>query len=382
MDPSSTKIPTSAPAKVEKDVFLGVIWTGVGISFLCLLIRLYARWRSFKRFWFDDALVAFAWLLALLTAIDWQMIAGYMYQTISITSGQLWPPPATFVNDIERYFKGSLVIWVFFLTSLWAVKFAFLLFFRRLGKNVTGQKVLWWLVFAFTLATYLVSVGTLPYSCLTGRISEAAQNCTSNAKIRLQRAILKLACAVDILTDYMIMAIPISMLWRSQMSLRKKLVLAGIVSLTVITTVFAIVRVTSVSALSRQPDAPWANMWSFIELCIAIIVACLASFRSLFTSSKTRLPKPKQGSSDNSHNLFRQGIKRTLPSQTALELASIFKKSGESEIRSTDNEQVQDWKGDIESARGHSTDHIVSSTNVWFGGGRVRHGENTLYSPS
>ena len=64
------------------------------------------------------------------------------------------------------------------------------------------------------------------------------------------------------------MGIPIKMLWRVQMSLRKKCALAGIFLLATITCVFAIVRVTVISTLTRQPDTSWSYMWSSIEQCI------------------------------------------------------------------------------------------------------------------
>ncbi|KAL8837434.1 MAG: hypothetical protein Q9170_002518 [Blastenia crenularia] len=364
MDLLSTRPPATEPAKVDQGVFLRVIWSGVWISFLCLLIRLYARWRTFKKLWFDDAFVVFAWILALSTAIDWQIVSGYMYQFISITSGQLWPPPARFVKDTENYYKGSVAVLVFFYTSLWAVKFSFLLFFRRLGQNVRGQQIFWWLVFGFTVATYLICIGDIQYSCLAVPLPKLFKNCSTDAAVRFQRATLKLNCAVDVMTDYMIMAIPISMLWRVQMSLRKKIALVGIFSLAVITTVFAIVRVTSISALTKQPDTSWSYMWSSIEQCVAIVVACLASFRSLFTDPKTRLPQPAQRPSDDSGNVFLRGIKRTLPSSVTMELASIFKSTGESRTYTTDDERTQGWTDDIESRTAGSREHIVHHHKV------------------
>ncbi|KAL9002679.1 MAG: hypothetical protein Q9188_004405 [Gyalolechia gomerana] len=207
MDLFSTRPPATAPAKVGEGTFLPAqrtIWSGVVISLLCLLVRLYARWRSFKRLWFDDAFVIFAWLMALFTAIDWQIVARYMYQFISITSGQLWPPPASFVKDTENYYKGSVVVLVFFYTSLWAVKFSFLLFFRRLGHNVTGwHKVFWWSVFGFTVATYLVCIGDIQYSCLAVPLPKLFQHCSTDGAIHYQLVTLKFNCAVDVLTDYM-----------------------------------------------------------------------------------------------------------------------------------------------------------------------------------
>ena len=64
------------------------------------------------------------------------------------------------------------------------------------------------------------------------------------------------------------MAIPINMLWRVQMSLRKKTALVGIFSLAIITCVFAIVRVTVISTLTRQADPSWLYMWSSVEQCV------------------------------------------------------------------------------------------------------------------
>ena len=166
-------------------------------------MRLVVRWKSFKKLDFDDGFVIFAWVLALLTAIDWQIVAGFMYQFIAITRGQLWPPPATFVDDSERYFTGSAVFIIFFYTSLWAVKISFLLFFKRLGLNVRRQKVLWWCVFAFTIATYLSCIGNIQYSCLVVPLAELVKHCSNDWEINFQQTTLKFNCAVDVLTDLM-----------------------------------------------------------------------------------------------------------------------------------------------------------------------------------
>ncbi len=52
------------------------------------------------------------------------------------------------------------------LVGLWCIKFAFLAFFRRLGRNVKGQKILWQVVFAFTVAGLAISVGVCYYPCI------------------------------------------------------------------------------------------------------------------------------------------------------------------------------------------------------------------------
>ena len=185
-----------------------------------------------------------------------------------------------------------MVILVFFYTSLWAVKTSFLLFFRRLGHNVTGQKVLWWCVFAFTLASYFVCIGDIQYSCLASPLENNFARCSTDAALRFQRITLDFNCAIDVLTDFAskfrhlqtvlnksaliewtVMAIPISMLWSVQMSLRKKAALVGIFSLAIITCVFAIVRVIVISTVTHDSHTAWSAIWNqakwiSVEQCV------------------------------------------------------------------------------------------------------------------
>lgn len=61
------------------------------------------------------------------------------------------------------------------------------------------------------------------------------------------------------------MLVPVTLLWRVRLSIRKKLALGGIFSITVLIMVFAVVRVIVVSSYSSEPDQSWLYMWSSIE---------------------------------------------------------------------------------------------------------------------
>ena len=128
-----------------------------------------------------------------------------MYQFLATTSGQVFPPPTSFVRDSERYYKGTAAVFVFYYTSLWAVKFSFLAFFKRLTKNVAGQKVIWWSVSAFTVASYLVCIGDMQYLCLVTPLEKLLTHCSTSGALRYQQVTLKTNCAMDVLTDYMSM---------------------------------------------------------------------------------------------------------------------------------------------------------------------------------
>ena len=60
----------------------------------------------------------------------------------------------------------------------------------------------------------------------------------------------------------LVILVPVNLLWKVQISLRKKLALAVEFSITIIIMVFAINRVVVVSSFSRQLDQTWLYMWS------------------------------------------------------------------------------------------------------------------------
>lgn len=161
------------------------------------------RIRSFKKFYWDDAFVLIAWLMLLASAIIWQCISKNMYQALYIASGVSLSIPPTFIEDSQTYLRGMLAIILLFQSGLWSVKISFLLFFRRLGENVSGQKVHWWIAFAFTLATYFVGIGTIQYNCLTPSFADIIQNCSFGPAINFERTTLITNCMIDVSSDLM-----------------------------------------------------------------------------------------------------------------------------------------------------------------------------------
>ena len=83
------------------------------------------------------------------------------------------------------------------------------------------------------------------------------------------------------------MTIPFNILWRSRIPRRQSLALGGVFSLVLVTITFAIVRATlSTVGVTKQMDTPWVLVWSSAEANIAIVVACIGSFRMLFVQNR------------------------------------------------------------------------------------------------
>ncbi|KAH9905727.1 hypothetical protein F4778DRAFT_802192 [Xylariomycetidae sp. FL2044] len=305
------------------------------ISLVFLLVRIYSRVTGPRRLYWDDVLIIFAWLLALLSAICWQLVVDYLYNFLHLTGGLLWPAPQTFIQDTEHFYIGQLVVLIFFYTSLYSVKLSFLLFFKRLGQGVHAQKYIWWPILALTLATYFVCIGDIQYKCIVRPFAEIATSCSSDANVDFTLVTLKVNCAMDVLTDFLIMLIPFTMLWRVRIPWEKKLALAGLFSLVIITMVFSIVRVTVVSALTRQPDISWLYFWSSVEQCVAISVACLSAFPRLF-QQPSRNQKPQYTPSDTYRSIMRR-IKSRQHDGATTELSTYPGGDGYGYIRTGDN---------------------------------------------
>ncbi|CAI6332456.1 unnamed protein product [Periconia digitata] len=97
---------------------------------------------------------------------------------------------------------------------------------------------------------------------------------------------------LDILTDLLIMAIPYMILRHVRLSTKQKLVLYSLFSLVIITIGVALTRVI-VSMKARRQGGLTVSLLVFLadaEAATALFVACIGSFRTLFTQADTLTP--------------------------------------------------------------------------------------------
>ena len=163
--------------------------------------RFWARIKGFKRLYWDDFFVFVAVILHIVTGIVWQTFMAHdMYEMMSVVAGLQLPGP-NFLAHVHRYGKSSLASLLLFYSTLWAIKFSFLVFFRRLGKHVRRQRLLWWPIFGFTVTSYLIILGITPYGCLGGSITHLVEECATESVISSNRKIFLCCFILDVLTD-------------------------------------------------------------------------------------------------------------------------------------------------------------------------------------
>lgn len=143
----------------------GVMWAAVAISCLFVIFRLAVRVRTFKKLQADDYLTVAAWCMFLASSIVWQLKAYILYWLYDVVYGRT-QFSTEFLHDYST-FMPQIVTWnVLFYSCLWSIKFSFLVFFRRLQSRVErAQRIWWWVVFAITVATWVVCIADIDYNC-------------------------------------------------------------------------------------------------------------------------------------------------------------------------------------------------------------------------
>ncbi|PYH79595.1 hypothetical protein BO82DRAFT_385086 [Aspergillus uvarum CBS 121591] len=303
---------------ISFDALIATLWTFTALSCCSIIFRLYVRLLTYRRLFLDDALVVLAWAMMLATTVMWQVEGPALYHYSPVFSGKTLPT-LEFL-DAYTHLQGYLVAWlVLFYSGLWLVKLSFLTFFYTLGTKIRSHRVWWWIVFGITIAWWIICIGIIDYRCTINSTAYTMAHCGSIDRVHHDNKIIYGSCAGDIVTDALILSVPIFVLWNSQLPLRQKMVLFAFFLATVVVMAVAIVRVAVGIDYAQTMDISWVYFWSCIEMGTAVMVACAASFRQLYITSRNRHlfgkgPKVKQAVDSGHRRLLQFQFQNTEPS--------------------------------------------------------------------
>lgn len=170
-------------------------------------------------------------------------------------------------------------------------KISILLLYRRIFPNPRLLIVLW-TVGAFVVCYCTAQFFVLLIQC---RPIRAAWDPTvpNPTCIRVNTTYIIIG-AFNALTDIVTLCIPMPMLWRLQISRERKAQLIGMFMLGGFVCVVSIYRVPKMYSISLS-DVSWSDVepcvWSVVEVDVAIVCACLPTFRPLFDRKVRRSNK-------------------------------------------------------------------------------------------
>ncbi|KAF3913790.1 hypothetical protein ABW21_db0200448 [Orbilia brochopaga] len=282
------------------------------VSFIATTTRTYTRHRINKGLHTEDWLAVIACAILLIQVVlcclftpRYTFLVNTPQLQIAIT---LWPQnPLDYVKLTLEYYIGS---YIGFLTALWLVKFSFLFFYKRLAEGRSCSK-LWIFTFAFCALSYVGNVIGFFFVCIP---FSTYFDTTCQQQTARSNASLYGATATDIISDLLIMAIPLRLIRHLRMSGLQKVGLAGLFCLGFIVIVLSLARTIRINAGGSgaypQSDPRWVALWSIAEETTAILVCCLPAIRKLFSTHRQR--RTGSGSSertpmsDSAHTVTRK----------------------------------------------------------------------------
>ncbi|TVY33395.1 hypothetical protein LSUB1_G007291 [Lachnellula subtilissima] len=277
--------------------FLREEWALYGVGTLVLLTRFATRIKTvgFKGFQGDDYMSIL--VLALFT-VDAATVHIVYYSGTNVEGSvlqQIRPLTATEIDMFTHGSKEQLVAWYSYTALIWAMKGTMLFFFNRLTFGLDQHRYIKWLAIGCGLS-YVAVFLTITLGCFPTRknwqvVPDPGKVCT----LKLQNFLVTVV--LNVITDAAILAIPVPLLWRLKVPLRRKLVVALLLCSGLFVICAAIVRVAL--TLGAHPSAKNINRWGVRETIVGIVAINLPILRPLF--NKTFWSKGTFKSSSPSH---------------------------------------------------------------------------------
>lgn len=274
---------------------IAVAWTGFALAAALVGLRCYVRLSETNRLHADDC-----WVLAALTflganAVLQTLQTPYLYYLVGVQR-RVIPVGQGLIEEGGFYTKYEFVVIALFWTITWSVKSSFLAMYWRLFVGLPKYRAAWWFVAVFAALSY---VGCWVSSVLTchpptryfdfGKsmrclcrvqiLTILQGQCIKPIDVKGSMISISYSTAVDVLTDLMIMVLPIGLLPALQVNRKQKAGLAGIFMVGLIVIAAALVRLTQIVGQSRS-DPVGLAVWGLVESSISVMVGSLPALKT------------------------------------------------------------------------------------------------------
>ncbi|KAI4111615.1 MAG: hypothetical protein LQ339_000486 [Xanthoria mediterranea] len=282
---SRSAIPLSPMPALPVDEQLVGIGIFLGIAVTLAVGRTYIRVVQTRKVSVDDGFfyLTVVALIAGTTTLYFDIPYIYVPQNVDPSTFHITPEFIAFLQQSLRFQASTCAL---LSVALFSVKLSFLTFFHGLLRRVRGLMIFWWCVLLFMVPVAIVFVCIIIMVCpyFDERV---LVKCSTPAAFARQNSLIQAAAVLDIFTDILIIMIPVALLWRVRISLRRKILLMFILGLSVFTIIVSIVRIAGARFPNGSVDSAWVVFWLQLEAAVAVIIVSITSYRSLFVKDKS-----------------------------------------------------------------------------------------------
>lgn len=133
-------------------------------------------------------------------AVIGQLFLVYMYEVTAVDNGA--PMGPDFPTHALRGVGAYGVILILSVSGIWLIKLNFLLFFYRLGNQVTVYRIVWWICFVFNIGCGAGCFGILQYPCMFGSVETIFVRCATASALRDTYVCAIMTAVLDVVSDF------------------------------------------------------------------------------------------------------------------------------------------------------------------------------------
>ncbi|XXH05028.1 hypothetical protein Hte_011452 [Hypoxylon texense] len=286
-------------ARIDKEPFLIVNGILFGSAVLSVAARLGIRIFGRRNIGWDDGLVLFA-TMALIVAFSVCLRLLNTLYLVEAMNKKAAVPFQEEIPDILDLSKWATVFAAMNWTAVYMVKFAFMNFFHVLIKGMSPRITrFYWATVGISIICWLYTI--LGPIIICPHFGASSAKCSANPHQHVRSLANNLIIAIiDIVTDSLIVALPVVILRQSMIPFTRKLSLAAILCLSTAMIICALARLVG-TIIDTQPDgsgsAPvWSTFWAMVEGCVSLIMTAVIAIRSVFVSQIIHDDRQKQAS--------------------------------------------------------------------------------------
>ncbi|KAK2775011.1 hypothetical protein CKAH01_12923 [Colletotrichum kahawae] len=248
--------------------------TGIALIILTTIIvgtRVVLAVINQRKFLPEDGWLVACYIFFMVLAILYLFIVPAFFRLTDLAAGLIDPYDTATEDAIfiqKGLFTASASLWF----CLWSAKFSLLCVYKKLLDNLPFYIQLWWISVGFCALTLVGTIISLFLACSSMEAWFSVGACTTPRDVIAAAVSMWFAYGVDVLTDLLIMLLPLRLIAKLQMPLSRKFSIATLFRLGWVCIAASTVRVTQIGNNGAQPTVPWLALWGTIESAIAVII--------------------------------------------------------------------------------------------------------------
>ncbi|KAF2155458.1 hypothetical protein K461DRAFT_266730 [Myriangium duriaei CBS 260.36] len=259
------------------------ILTGIAIG--CFVLRMIVRIKYQKRILLDDAFLIFAILcLCPATGILYHICYFLYLHAAASLCPQAIQEALKHYNDLLRLQQETYAYLALIWTATFSVKLCFLAFMRPMVRHLTATNRYYWFIVGFTIISWAFC------------IVEPFANCPHFGKD-----------AIKCFTSSTIVSLPIILLRHTTLSKSTRFGLTTFLCLSIFMAICAVIRIACINYRGGEDDV-WEFFWQHVEGAVAVMMASITMFRTLFVPH--RAPSDTKVSRSPAERLFQRFSRR------------------------------------------------------------------------